>query len=128
LSLRQREIFILRTCAGHRSEYEWGVHVTLYAHKAQLTAEQIEATVLGDARASCWSALERQLIELSDHLRVETTLAAQFWVTLREHFSDLTLIELLMLSGFYRTVSTLTNALELPPEKWAARFPVASTA
>jgi hypothetical protein len=33
------------------------------------------------------------------------------------------LIEILMLAGFYRTVSYLTNALRLPLESYAARFP-----
>jgi len=33
------------------------------------------------------------------------------------------MLELLLLAGFYRTVSYLTNALRLPPEAYAARFP-----
>jgi hypothetical protein len=33
------------------------------------------------------------------------------------------LVEVLMLAGFYRTVSYLTNALRLPLESDAARFP-----
>jgi hypothetical protein len=33
------------------------------------------------------------------------------------------MLELLLLAGFYRTVSYLTNALRLPPEPYAARFP-----
>ena len=32
-------------------------------------------------------------------------------------------LELLLLAGFYRTVSYLTNALRLPLEPYAARFP-----
>ncbi|MEY9880138.1 hypothetical protein ABIA43_001672 [Bradyrhizobium sp. USDA 328] len=31
LSLRQREIVIDRTCALNRCEYEWGVHVAIFA-------------------------------------------------------------------------------------------------
>ena len=38
-------------------------------------------------------------------------------------FSDMALIEILMLAGFYRAVSYLTNALRLPLEAYAARFP-----
>ena len=33
------------------------------------------------------------------------------------------MLELLLLAGFYRTVSYLTNALRLPLEPYAARFP-----
>jgi hypothetical protein len=33
------------------------------------------------------------------------------------------MLELLLLAGFYRTVSYLTNSLRLPLETYAARFP-----
>ncbi|MDB5577428.1 MAG: carboxymuconolactone decarboxylase, partial [Bradyrhizobium sp.] len=53
LSLREREIVIDRTCARTKCEYEWGVHVTAFAEAADLTEEQIRATVLGQADAPC---------------------------------------------------------------------------
>ena len=37
LTLRQREIVIDRTCAVNRCEYEWGVHIAVFAAKAKLT-------------------------------------------------------------------------------------------
>src|SRR3974390_1638659 len=46
LSLREREIVIDRTCALNKCEYEWGVHVAIFAAPAKLTAEQVRATVL----------------------------------------------------------------------------------
>src|ERR1700748_618767 len=55
LSLREREIVIDRTCARTNCEYEWGVHVTIFPQAAQLSEEQVRATVLHDATASCWS-------------------------------------------------------------------------
>ena len=38
-------------------------------------------------------------------------------------FGEMALVEILMLAGFYRTVSYLTNALRLPLESYGARFP-----
>ena len=32
--LREREVVILRTCAGCGAEYEWGVHVEVFAQRA----------------------------------------------------------------------------------------------
>src|SRR5215475_4810812 len=61
LSLRQREIVIDRTCALNRCEYEWGVHVAIFAQAAHLTEEQVRATVLGDASSPCWSDAEKVL-------------------------------------------------------------------
>src|SRR5215470_19203349 len=54
LPLREREIVIDRTCALNACEYEWGVHVAIFAGSARLDDAQIRATVLGDANASCW--------------------------------------------------------------------------
>jgi len=42
---------------------------------------------------------------------------------LRRLFSEEAMLEILMLAGYYRMVSYLTNALRLPPEPYAARFP-----
>ena len=58
LSLREREIVIDRTCALNRCEYEWGVHVAIFAEAARLTRDDIRATVHGDADAPCWSEAE----------------------------------------------------------------------
>src|SRR6202043_3064699 len=62
LSLREREIVIDRTCALTACEYEWGVHIAAFAAAADLTDEQVRATVLGKADAACWSAAEQALI------------------------------------------------------------------
>src|ERR1700754_624169 len=40
LTLREREIVIDRTCALNACEYEWGVHVAIFAGPAKLSAEQ----------------------------------------------------------------------------------------
>jgi alkylhydroperoxidase family enzyme len=122
LSLRERELVILRVCANHDSEYEWGVHVVSFAHKAGLNAEQIQATRHGTAEAACWSPRDRVLIELCDTLRTSCTLSEPLWQAVRAEFSEEAVLELLLLVGFYRTVSTLTGALQLPLEPWAARF------
>src|SRR3954451_5969483 len=62
LSLREREIVIDRTCALTGCEYEWGVHVAIFAKAAKLTDEQVRATVLESANAPCWSAGEQALL------------------------------------------------------------------
>ena len=40
-----------------------------------------------------------------------------------EAFTENAILELLMLAGFYRTVSYLTNGLRLPLESAGVRFP-----
>src|SRR3981081_3611857 len=68
LTLREREIVIDRTCALTRCEYEWGVHVAIFAKAAKLTEEQIRATVLESANAPCWSDSEQALLVAVDAL------------------------------------------------------------
>lgn len=121
--LRDREIVILRVCANNRSQYEWGVHVSAFAAKAKLTEQQIQATLSPEIGAECWSAHDRLLLRLCDALHAGTTIEAALWSELDTEFTPEALLELLLLNGFYRTISILTNALEMPLEDFAARFP-----
>jgi alkylhydroperoxidase family enzyme len=125
LAKRHREIVILRTTALCGSEYEWGVHVTTFSEAAKFTTAQIQSLYDGQATDPCWElAEEGALIRMCDALHRHCTLASELWEDLSCHFSEEGMIELLMLAGFYRTVSYLTNALQLPLESDAARFPV----
>ena len=123
LSLRQREIVIDRTCALNACEYEWGVHVATFAEAARLTEEQVHATVLGEANDACWSEAEQALMSAVDALHERSTLSDAEFKTLSGHYDDAQVIEIIMLCGFYRTVSYLANTLALPLEETAARFP-----
>jgi alkylhydroperoxidase family enzyme len=125
LTLRQREVVIHRTTALNRSEYEWGVHVALFAARVGLTPQQLHSTVHGSAEDACWSDDNRLLLRLCDALHASSTLDDALWSQLRERFSEEAMLELLMLAGFYRTVSYLTNGLKLPLEPSGARFPPA---
>jgi alkylhydroperoxidase family enzyme len=123
LSLREREIVIDRTCALTRCEYEWGVHVAIFAKAAELTDEQVKATVLESADAACWSASEQALIAAVDALHHRATLSGGEFAALSAHYDDAKIFEIVMLCGFYRTVSYLANGLDLPLEEMGVRFP-----
>lgn len=123
LTLRERELAILRVTANYGSEYEWGVHVVAFARKAGFDTAQIHATRHGAADAACWTPREQALIALMDTLRTQCALSDARYSALRAEFSDEAILELLLVHGFYRTVSTLTGVLELPLEPWGARFP-----
>jgi len=123
LTLRQREIVILRTTANLNCEYEWGVHVAAFAKRAQLTEEQVAATKAGAADASVWSPEEKLLIaaidQLCAHAKIEdATLAEVQAVWTREQQ-----LEILAPVGNYHTVSFVANTARLPPEPFGARFP-----
>ena len=123
LTLREREIVIDRTCALNKCEYEWGVHVATFADAAHLTEEEVRATVNGDADAPCWSEAERAMITAVDALHHRATLDDAEFAALSAHFDEAKIFEIILLCGFYRTVSYLANGLKLPLEEMGARFP-----
>jgi alkylhydroperoxidase family enzyme len=123
LSLREREIVIDRTCARAGCEYEWGVHVSAFAEAAHLSDAQVRATVLEGADAPCWSAAEQALIAAVDALHLRASLGDDEFKALSAHYDDAKILEIILLCGFYRTVSYLANGLDLPLEPKAARFP-----
>jgi alkylhydroperoxidase family enzyme len=128
LSLREREIVILRVCANNRSEYEWGVHVTMFAERVGLSAEQVAATCAPGAEPAAFPERDQLLLRLCDALQVGTTVSDELWSALAGHWSELARLELLLLASYYRMISTLTNALQLPLEAYGARFPAAPQA
>jgi alkylhydroperoxidase family enzyme len=124
LTLRQREIVIDRVTALGGCEYEWGVHIAFFGSKAALTDEQVTSLVFGDANDPCWSDdPERTLIRTCDALHATCGLPPDLWAELSSRFTEPAILEVLMLAGFYRTVTYLANATELPLEPFAARFP-----
>lgn len=125
LPMREREIVIDRTCALNGCEYEWGVHVTAFAAHVKLTDTQVRATVHGGADADCWTEAERILIATADALHARATLSDAEFAVLAAHYSEAQILEILLLCGFYKTVSYLANGLKLPLEETAARFPIA---
>jgi alkylhydroperoxidase family enzyme len=123
LTLRQRELVIDRITALCGSEYEWGVHVAIFAARAELDDAQIRSLARGGPDDPCWSTEDRLLLRLCDALHRDCNVDDALWQGLATRFGDEALLELLLLAGFYRTVSYLTNALRLPLEAGAARFP-----
>ena len=58
-----------------------------------------------------------------DQLHETASVDDALWAELAAEFRDEQLLELIMLAGSYHMVSYLTNALRLPGESYAARFP-----
>lgn len=123
LALAEREIVIHRVCALNRAEYEWGVHAAVFARAAGLAGERLAATVHGNASSPCWTPKEAVLIWFCDAVNARADIDDDLWAALGEHFSELARLELMLLAGFYRTVSLLVNGLRLPMEPGSVAFP-----
>jgi alkylhydroperoxidase family enzyme len=123
ISLRSRELMILRTCARCGAEYEWGVHVAVYGAKAQWTPEQLRSSVHGGEADACWTLEDRLVLRLADQLHDTNQVDDALWQELSAHFAPEQLVELLMLAGKYHAVSYLINAIGIQHEVSAPRFP-----
>ena len=124
LSLRERELVIDRTCALAGCEYEWGVHVAIFSDSAGLTKEEIDATAGEGSTAPGWAPAERALLMATEALHARATLTEAEFKQLQAHYRSEQILEILLLCGFYRTVSYVANGLDLPLETSAARFPI----
>jgi 4-carboxymuconolactone decarboxylase len=123
LERRHREIVILRTTARCGCEYEWGVHVAFFAAKVGLGDAEVAATVRGGPDHAVWPARERTLIRLVDELHDTARVSDALWAELRRYFRDEQLVELVVLAGFYHTISFVVNGLGVELEDFAARLP-----
>ncbi|KUL31025.1 carboxymuconolactone decarboxylase family protein [Actinoplanes awajinensis] len=123
LTLREREIVIVRTCARCGCEYEWGVHVMVFADRAGLTRSEIASLTHGHADDSCWSAgRERVLIQVADALHDASDISDELWDSARAVLDEPQLLDLLMLCGWYHAVSFAARATRVDLEPGAPRF------
>lgn len=123
LPLRVREIVIDRTCARCGSEYEWGVHVLVFAGKAGLTEDELASLTWGGPDDPCWAAdQERLVIRCVDALHDASDLGDELWAELAAVFSEEQILDLLLLCGWYHAIAYATRATRLPLEPDAPRF------
>ena len=123
LSLREREIVIDRTCARCGCEYEWGVHVMVFAERAALTRDQVASLTHGAPGDPCWSAdRERLLIAAVDSLHDTSDIDDALWAPLAAAFGEQQLLDLLLLCGWYHAIAFAARATRLPLEPGAPGF------
>ena len=123
LPLRDREIVIDRTTARCGCEYEWGVHVAVFAGAAALSREQVTSLTHGSAGDGCWTATrDRLLIEAVDQLHDSGTVDDALWERLAEELTTEQLLDLPMLTGWYHAISFTANSARVEREPFAPRF------
>lgn len=122
LTLREREIIIDRTCARTGCEWEWGVHVMVFADAAGLNREEIGETLRVPPDRAKWTASEFALIRTVDALHDRSTLSDEEFAELAAHYSNEHILEIIQTTGQYHTISYLASGLALPLEDGAARF------
>ncbi|WP_059015628.1 carboxymuconolactone decarboxylase family protein [Mycobacterium sp. M26] len=124
---RVRTVAILRICGVLRCAYEWGGQAAFWGPLTGVSGEEADALAVGAADDPRWNTQERTLISAVDELEHTGTWSAHTWAALGETLDDEQRMELLIAVGWYRTVCTLCNGLDLPVEGWMRAWPELST-
>lgn len=126
VTLRQREVFLLRVTGRCGNAFEWTLRVHYFADEAGLSEAQLYASVHGDAHDPCWAPRDGVLIGLADELHDTSSVCDALWAELRADFSEEAILQLLLMAGHYRTNAYATKGLRLPVEPRVSRgFPSA---
>jgi len=123
LSIREREIVILRVTANLNCEYEWGVHVSAFSKAAELDDKQIAATRLSAPVVDCWTKREQLLLKSVDDLCSNAQIQLPHYDTFQNTWNLEQQLEIFALCGNYHTVSFIANTTRLDPEDTSAKFP-----
>jgi alkylhydroperoxidase family enzyme len=127
LSLRHRELIIDRTTARCGAEYEWGIHISVFADKVGLTAEQVRSITGGSPQDPCWDSADRAVLRAVDALHAQNDLDDDDWYALVDAVGPDGAIDALLLSGWYHAISYVVRAARLDREPGTPTFAEVST-
>jgi len=120
LTLRQRELVIHRTTARCGADYEWGLHVAVFAERAGLDDPQLASLASGWPGDPCWGCVDRAVLRAVDALHDRSDLDDAEWAALVMAVGEEGAIDLLLLCGWYHAISFAVRALRLPLEPGTA--------
>lgn len=121
LPARDRELLILRTGWNCQSEYEWAQHARI-GREAGLSTDELHRITEGPEDPG-WDPFDATLLRAADELHQDHTISDGTWAELVERYDEQQLIEIPMVVGQYHLVSFTLNALGVPLEDEAERFP-----
>jgi len=114
LSIRQRELMVLRVATLRHSDYEWAQHVIL-ADRAGITADEITRIAEGPA-APGWSGIDRALLAATDELIGEGAVSDETWGVLSGEFGEQQLMDIVFTVGCYAMLATALRSFDVQPE------------
>ena len=103
LSLRQRELIVLRLADLRGCEYEWKQHV-VQGSDAGISAEEIDRVGQGPDGPG-WSPLERAILRAVDELVADAFVTDETWSMLAEELDTQQLMDLVFTVGCYELIA-----------------------
>ncbi|HLN15580.1 MAG TPA: carboxymuconolactone decarboxylase family protein [Acidimicrobiales bacterium] len=120
LTVRERELLILRTGWLCQSPYEFAQHADL-ARAAGVTEEELDRIVDGPD-APGWEQDEATLLRAADELHETSSVSDGTWSNLVARYDERQLIEVVMFCGYYHLISFFLNSLGVPLEEGKEPF------
>lgn len=99
LTLRQRELLVLRVAALRDAEYEWAQHVVL-AGDVGIADEEVERVAAGPD-ADGWEPFEAALLRAADELVADARITDDTWAVLAEELDHRQLMDVIFTVGAY---------------------------
>jgi 4-carboxymuconolactone decarboxylase len=121
LSVRDRELAILRVGWLCKAEYEWAQHTEI-ALNSEITRDEIKRVTLGPDAAG-WSDREVALLRAADELVDDAFIGDETWNRLSSFYDKEQLMDLVFTVGQYNLVSMALNTLGVQLEEGAQGFP-----
>jgi len=116
LSLRHRELLILRTAWLLNNEYTWAEHAAL-ARRAGFTSEELRRIAQGPD-AGGWAPVEATLLRLADQMFRNSSVNDATWNALSATYDMYHLMDAAMTVTDFTTVSLMYNSLGVQPDEW----------
>lgn len=108
------ELICLRTSWLCAAAYEFTHHVAIASSRG-LDADQILAVPAG-ADADVFDARQQLLLRAVDQLVATKTIDDALWASLREHYSEVQMMDFVFTCGNYLTISLVQNAVRIELE------------
>jgi len=99
LSVRQRELIVLRVAAVRGSDYEWAQHAVL-AGDAGIAADEV-ARIAAGPDAPGWAPLDAALLRAVDELIAEAMITDATWAALAAEMDTKQLMDVIFTVGAY---------------------------
>ncbi len=111
LSVRQRELVVLRVAVLRDSAYEWAQHEVL-AGDAGLTPDEI-AAVADAPDAAEWAPVDRALLRVVDELVRDANISDETWSVLAGELDTQQLVDVVFTVGAYDAVAMFFRAFRV---------------
>jgi alkylhydroperoxidase family enzyme len=114
LTVRQRELLVLRVAHRRDATYEWAQHAVLAAD-ADITADEVERIRRPSVtEADGWSPLDAAVLRAADELIDDARIADDTWAALATDLDPQQMLDLIFTVGAYDVLAMALRSFDVP--------------